>query len=109
EGQKAVNVLDAASRGVADGLYLALNVAAMLLAFIALVYLVNGILGVVHTNLQTLFGYLLAPVAWVIGVPWQDAKAVGNLMGTKLVLNEFVAFSMLGPLKGHIAERSFPI
>jgi len=109
EGYGAVNVLDAATRGVTDGLYLALNVAAMLIAFIALVYLANGILGVLHTNLQTLFGYSLAPVAWAIGVPWQDAKAVGNLMGTKLVLNEFVAFSMLGPLKGHIAERSFTI
>jgi CNT family concentrative nucleoside transporter len=108
-GGKAVNVLDAASRGVTDGLYLALNVAAMLIAFIALVYLANGILGLVHTNLQTLFGSLLAPVAWVLGVPWRDARAVGNLMGTKLVLNEFVAFSMLGPLKGHIAERSFTI
>jgi CNT family concentrative nucleoside transporter len=109
EGQQSVNVLDAASRGVTDGLYLALNVAAMLLAFIALVYLVNGILGLVHTNLQSLFGYSLAPVAWIIGVPWQDARLVGNLMGTKLVLNEFVAFSMLGPLKGHIAARSFTI
>jgi CNT family concentrative nucleoside transporter len=108
-GQKAVNVLDAASRGVADGLYLALNVAAMLIAFIALVYLANGILSVLHTNLQSLFGYTLAPVAWIIGVPWQDAKAVGNLMGTKLVLNEFVAFSMLGPMKGHLAERSYTI
>jgi concentrative nucleoside transporter, CNT family len=108
-GEKAVNVLDAASRGVTDGLYLALNVAAMLIAFIALVYLANGILGLAHTNLQTLFGSLLAPVAWVLGVPWRDATAVGNLMGTKLVLNEFVAFSMLGPLKGHIAERSFTI
>jgi CNT family concentrative nucleoside transporter len=108
-GEKAVNVLDAASRGVTDGLYLALNVAAMLIAFIALVYLANGILSVFHTNLQTLFGYALGPVAWLIGVPWQDASAVGNLLGTKLVLNEFVAFSMLGPLKGHIAERSFTI
>jgi len=108
-GQKAINVLDAVSRGVADGLYLALNVAAMLIAFIALIYLANGILSVLHTNLQTLFGYSLAPMAWVIGVPWQDAKAVGNLLGTKLVLNEFVAFSMLGPMKGHIAERSFTI
>ena len=52
---------------------------------------------------------LLAPVAWIVGVPWPDAKAVGNLMGTKLVLNEFVAFSMLGPLKGHLAERSYTI
>jgi CNT family concentrative nucleoside transporter len=109
EGQKAVNVVDAASRGVIDGLYLALNVAAMLIAFVALVYLANGILGVLHTNLQSLFGYMLAPVAWIVGVPWPDAKAVGNLMGTKLVLNEFVAFSMLGPLKGHLAERSYTI
>jgi len=54
-------------------------------------------------------GYSLAPVAWAIGVPWKDAIPVGNLLGTKLVLNEFVAFSMLGPLKGHIAERSFTI
>ncbi len=108
-GQKSVNILEAASRGVVDGLYLALNVAAMLIAFIALIYLANGILGVFHTSLQSLFGYTLAPVAWVMGVPWQDAKTVGNLLGTKLVLNEFVAFSMLGPLKGHIAERSFTI
>ena len=107
--QKSVNILEAASRGVVDGLYLALNVAAMLIAFIALIYLANGILGVFHTSLQSLFGYTLAPVAWVMGVPWQDAKTVGNLLGTKLVLNEFVAFSMLGPLKGHIAERSFTI
>jgi CNT family concentrative nucleoside transporter len=106
---RAVNILDAASKGVTDGLYLALNVAAMLIAFIALIYLTNGILHLVHTNLQTLFGYTLAPVAWTLGVPWQDATTVGNLMGTKLVLNEFVAFSMLGPLKGHIAERSFTL
>jgi len=108
-GQKTVNILDAASRGVTDGLYLALNVAAMLIAFIALIYLANGILSVFHTSLQSLFGYTLAPVAWAIGVPWQDAKTVGNLLGTKLVLNEFVAFSLLGPLRGHIAERSFTI
>ena len=107
--QKAVNILDAASRGVSDGLHLALNVAAMLIAFLALVYLANGLLSVLHTNLQGLLGWTLAPVAWVVGVPWHDAKMVGNLMGTKLVLNEFVAFSMLGPLRGHIAERSFTI
>jgi CNT family concentrative nucleoside transporter len=104
-----VNLLDAAARGVTDGLFLALNVAAMLVAFIALVYLANGVLGAIHTDLQTVFGFALAPVAWVLGVPWQDAKAVGNLMGVKVVLNEFVAFSMLGPLKGQIAERSFTI
>lgn len=104
-----VNILDAASRGVSDGLFLALNVAAMLVAFVALVHLANGILGVAGTDLQTLFGYPLAPVAWLLGVPWRDAMTVGNLMATKLVLNEFVAFSMLGPLKGEIAERSFII
>jgi CNT family concentrative nucleoside transporter len=106
---RAVNILDATSRGVTDGLFLALNVAAMLIAFIALIYLANGILSIAHTDLQTLFGYALEPVAWLLGVPWHDAKAVGNLMGIKLFLNEFVAFSMLGPLKGHIAERSFTI
>ena len=107
--KRAVNILDAASRGVLDGLFLALNVAAMLIAFVALIYFANGVLKVAHTDLQTSLGYLLAPVAWILGVPWQDAKTVGYLMGTKVVLNEFVAFSILGPLKGHIAERSFTI
>jgi CNT family concentrative nucleoside transporter len=109
EEGKAINLLDATSRGVSDGLHLALNVAAMLVAFVALIYLVNLGLGVFHTTLQTLLGYPLAPVAWLLGVPWKDAAAIGNLMGTKVVVNEFVAFSMLGPLKGHIAERSFTI
>ncbi len=107
--KRDINVLDAASHGVGDGLFLALNVGAMLVAFIALIALANGILGYAHTNLQTLFGHALAPIAWILGVPWQDATTIGNLMGTKLVLNEFVAFSMLGPLKGHIAARSFTI
>ncbi len=107
--KKDVNALDAISRGVIDGLYLALNVAAMLIAFIALIALGNGVLGVAHTSLQTLFGYALAPVAWLLGVPWHDARVVGSLMATKLVINEFVAFSMLGPLKGKIAARSFTI
>jgi CNT family concentrative nucleoside transporter len=109
--KRDVNLLDAASHGVTDGLHLALNVGAVLIAFVALVYLGNGILSVLHTHidLQWIFGHALAPVAWLIGVPWKDALAVGNLMGTKLVLNEFVAFSLLGPLKGHIAARSFTI
>jgi CNT family concentrative nucleoside transporter len=104
-----VNILDAIAHGVTDGLFLALNVAAMLIAFIALIALSNGILSVTHTNLQTLFGYALAPVAWLLGVPWNDTLAVGNLLATKVVINEFVAFSMLGPLKGQIADRSFTI
>jgi CNT family concentrative nucleoside transporter len=109
EEGKPINLLDAASRGVSDGLHLALNVAAMLVAFVALIYLINLGLGQFHITLQTLLGYPLAPVAWLLGVPWKDATTIGNLMGTKVVVNEFVAFSMLGPLKAHIAERSFTI
>jgi CNT family concentrative nucleoside transporter len=109
--KRGVNLLDAASRGVGDGLFLALNVGAMLIAFYALIYLGNGTLSLFHTQvtLQRIFGFVLAPVAWLLGVPWHDANAVGNLMGTKLVLNEFVAFTLLGPLKGQIATRSFTI
>lgn len=103
------NVLDAVSHGVTDGLYLALTVGAMLIAFVALIALSNGILGVFHTSLQVLFGYALGPVAWLIGVPWKDARIVGGLMATKLVLNEFIAFSMLGPLKAQIAAKSYGI
>jgi concentrative nucleoside transporter, CNT family len=106
---KDANVLDAISKGVGDGLFLALNVGAMLIAFVALVFLANGMLSVANLKLETLFGYALAPVAWLLGVPWQDAAKVGYLMGTKVVVNEFVAFSLLGPMKGHIAERSFTI
>ncbi len=107
--QHDVNILDALAHGVTDGLYLVLAIAAMLVAFIGLVALFNGILVHAHTSVQTLFGYGMAPVAWLLGVPWHDAMAVGNLMATKLVINEFVAFSMLGPLKGHIAARSYSI
>ena len=103
------NILDAIARGVTDGLHLALTVAAMLIAFVALIALSNGMLGKMHTSLQEIFGYALAPAAWIIGVPWHDARAVGSLMATKLVLNEFLAFAMLGPLKGHIAARSYDI
>lgn len=108
-GEKSANVLEAISRGVTDGLFLALTVGAMLIAFVALIAVANGVLGAVHTSLQTVFGYVLGPVAWTLGVPWTDARTVGNLMATKLVLNEFLAFSMLGPLKGHIAPHSFTI
>jgi CNT family concentrative nucleoside transporter len=107
--EKSANVLEAISRGVTDGLFLALTVGAMLIAFVALIAVANGVLGAVHTSLQTIFGYVLGPVAWTLGVPWADARTVGNLMATKVVLNEFLAFSMLGPLKGHIAPHSFTI
>lgn len=106
---KDANVLDAISKGVGDGLFLALNVGAMLIAFVALVYLANGILSIANLKLETLFGYALAPVAWLLGVPWQDATKVGYLMGTKVVINEFVAFSLLGPMKSQISARAFTI
>lgn len=107
--EKSATVLEAISRGVTDGLFLALTVGAMLIAFVALIAVANGVLSTAHTSLQSIFGYVLGPVAWTLGVPWTDARAVGSLMATKLVLNEFLAFSMLGPMKGHIAARSFSI
>jgi concentrative nucleoside transporter, CNT family len=104
------NVIDAAAAGAADGLRLALNIGAMLLAFIALIALLNwpltwigdvtGLSGWLGrpTDMATLLGYLLAPIAWVIGVPWQDATTVGGLIGQKIVLNEFVAYMQLAEI-----------
>ncbi|HEY9255558.1 MAG TPA: nucleoside transporter C-terminal domain-containing protein [Stenotrophomonas sp.] len=101
------NIIDAAAAGAGDGLRLALNIGAMLLAFIALIALVNapltwlgdvtGIAAAIGrpTSLSTIFGYLLAPVAWVIGTPWADATTVGSLIGQKVVINEFVAYTEL--------------
>ena len=110
------NVIDAAAGGAADGLRLALNVGAMLLAFIALIALLNAPLtwlgevtglaaALGHpTDLAAMLGYLLAPIAWVIGTPWQDATTVGSLIGTKIVLNEFVAYVNLSDiLQGKVA------
>jgi CNT family concentrative nucleoside transporter len=97
-----VNVIDAAARGASDGLGLALNVGAMLLAFIALISLLNafiawggGLVGLESLSLQQILGWLLAPLAWLMGVPWSDAVTVGSLMGMKTVLNEFVAYLQL--------------
>jgi CNT family concentrative nucleoside transporter len=114
----AVNIIDAAAQGAGDGLHLALNIGGMLIAFLALIAMVNGILGWVHTmpglgwlpvSLQKIFGVLFAPVAWLMGVSWKDASAIGNLLGTRLVLNEFVAFLDLAPLKSQLDPRSFVI
>lgn len=114
----AVNVIDAAAQGAGDGLHLALNIAGMLIAFLALIAMLNGILGWAHTlpllgwlpdSLEKIFGVIFAPIAWVMGVPWKDASAIGNLLGTRLVLNEFVAFLQLGPMKAQLDPRSFTI
>src|SRR5579871_1503220 len=104
-----VNVIDAAARGAGDGLHLALNIAAMLIAFIALIAMCNGILSYFHITLQQIFGYVFAPVAWLLGVKYNDCASIGNLLGTRLVLNEFIAFQQLGPMKDHLDPRSFTI
>ena len=104
-----VNVIDAAGRGTGEGLALALNVGAMLISFLALVALLNAILGLAHLSLQQIFGWVFAPVAWSMGVPWRDAPVIGNLLGTRMALNEFVAYSQLGPLKPSLDPRSFTI
>src|ERR1700688_986616 len=116
--EKRENLLGAIARGTTDGLGLALNIAAMLISFLALIALANGILGGIHnhlgiawfpSSLQQIFGTLFAPVAWVIGIPWRDCTAIGNLLGTRMVLNELVAFSMLGPQRALLDPRSFTI
>ena len=104
-----VNIIDAAARGAGDGLQLALNIAAMLIAFIALIALVNGILANFHTSMQQLLGYIFSPVAWLLGVKYNDCQTIGNLLGTRMVLNEFIAFQQLGPLKDQLDPRSFTI
>lgn len=110
------NIIDAAAAGAGDGLRLALNIGAMLLAFIALIALLNapltwigdvtGLAAAIGkpTNLATIFGYVLAPIAWVIGTPWADATTVGSLIGQKVVINEFVAYMDLSEIiKGNVA------
>ena len=107
--QTDVNVIDAAGRGTGEGLHLALNVGAMLISFLALIALVDAVLGVAGLSLEQIFGWLFAPIAWSMGVPWHDAPRIGNLLGTRMALNEFVAYSKLGPMKDSLDPRSFTI
>jgi CNT family concentrative nucleoside transporter len=119
--EKSENLLGAIARGTTDGLHLALNIAAMLISFLALIALMNGLLGGIHNGLthvgvgwfpssmERIFGTLFAPIAWLIGIPWRDCPIIGNLLGTRMVLNELVAFSMLGPQKAVLDPRSFTI
>jgi concentrative nucleoside transporter, CNT family len=109
----STNVIDAAASGASDGLRLAVNVAAMLLAFIALIAMLNGILSFVggqfgyeKLTFELIIGYLNAPVAWLLGVPWADCVAVGGMLGKKLVLNEFVGYLDLAAAKSQISERA---
>jgi concentrative nucleoside transporter, CNT family len=105
------NLLDAASRGTRDGLHLALNIAAMLISFLGLVALVNMGLSYLGTSLQGIVGWAMAPVAYLLGVPWEDCKAIGKLLGTRTVLNELIAFKDLGELKAKhlLIDRSVVI
>ena len=121
-----VNVVDAAARGTIDGLHLMLNVIAMLISFIAIIALINGLFGWIHgvnfvmfgwhidfawfpESIQTVLGWIFAPIAWVMGVPWHDSGTIGSLLGTRMALNEFIAYSQLGPLKGTLSPVSFTI
>jgi len=121
-----VNVLDAAARGTGEGLHLMLNVIAMLVSFIALIALVNGVFGWIHgidfnllglhisfawfpESLQTVLGWIFRPIAWVMGVPWHDSGTVGGLLGERMVINEFIAYAHLGPLKATLDPVSFTI
>ena len=105
------NLLDAASRGTRDGLHLALNIAAMLISFLGLVALVNMGLSYVGTSLQGIVGWAMAPVAYLLGVPWENCKDIGELLGTRTVLNELIAFKDLGELKAQhlLIDRSVVI
>ncbi|HEX9755505.1 MAG TPA: nucleoside transporter C-terminal domain-containing protein [Gemmatimonadales bacterium] len=111
-----VNVVAAAARGTSEGLQLMLNVIAMLVSFIALIALANGLFGFVHdrlpwfpSDIQTILGWIFRPIAWLMGVPWQDSGIIGGLLGTRMVLNEFIAYAQLGTLKASLDPVSFTI
>lgn len=114
--EESSNVIDAAANGASIGLQLALNVGAMLLAFIALIAMVNGILGFVggwfgfdQLSIELILSYIFAPLAFVIGVPWDEALMAGNFIGQKLVINEFVAYSNFAPYISTLSEKSVVI
>ena len=119
--RKNQNLLGAIARGTTDGLNLAINIAAMLISFLALIALADGVMlglhnGLAHlgfawfpSSLESIVGAVFAPIAWLIGIPWKDCMRIGDLLGTRMVLNELVAFSKLGGLKGVLDQRSFTI
>ena len=116
EMHKDANILGAIARGTIDGGQLAFNVAIMLISFLALIAMVNGIMGWTHNHfaffpesIQKVLGVIFAPVAWLIGVPGKDIGAVGSLLGTRTVINELVAYSDLGAMKAVLDPRSVTI
>jgi len=118
---KEENLLGAIARGTIDGGRLAFNVAIMLISFLALIALLNGILGGIHnwlakdhfpwfpSSLDAILGVLFSPIAWLIGIPWKDARIVGDLLGTRMVINEVVVYAQLGAQKATLDLRSFTI
>ncbi len=116
--QNDVNLIDAIARGASEGLYLALAVGAVLIVFVGLVAVANGLLSSLRdatgfvwlpAGLEDIFGFVFAPISWLLGVPWKDAPMVGNLLGTRMVLNEFVAYVRLGEVKQALEPHSFMI
>lgn len=112
----SANVVDAASKGAIDGLGLVLNIAAIILAFVALIALVNGLIGWIggwfgfsNLSLQTILGYIFAPIAAIIGVPWGESVLAGSLIGQKIILNEFVAFTSMSPLLSELSAKTTAI
>ena len=110
------NVVDAAARGTSEGLQVALQVGAMVVAFVALIAIVNGILAGIHgmlgwswlpDSIQAILSPIFAPVAWMLGVTWADAPTVGNLLGTRMVLNELISFAELADIKDSLHPHSF--
>jgi CNT family concentrative nucleoside transporter len=117
---KEENLLGAIARGTMDGGRLAFNVGIMLISFLALIALLNGIMGGLNVwlwhwhipfphSLDAVLGFFFAPIAWLIGVPWHSAKVVGDLLGTRMVLNELVAYTYLGGMKHALDPRTFEI
>jgi CNT family concentrative nucleoside transporter len=125
EEHKNENFIAAIARGTIDGGQLAFNVAIMLISFVALVGLFNAIMLGIHngigvhqvghfqmswpSSLNEVLGFVGAPVAWLIGIPWHECRIIGNLLGTRTIVNEFLAFSELGPLKATLSPRTFSI
>ena len=113
---KSVNIIDAAAQGAGDGLQLCLNIGAMLIAFLALIALADGVFAWAHgmaswipSSMEQLFGYIFSPVAWLLGVSWNDCATIGRLLGERLVTNEFIAFIDLGKIKNQLDPHSFTI
>src|SRR5450432_1980711 len=114
--EKDSNLLAAIARGTIDGGKLAFNVGIMLISFIALIALLNGVMGSIHnhfdffpSSINNVLGFIFKPVAWMIGVPWKDSSAVGNLLGSRMVINELYAYTLLGAQKATLDPRSFTI